>query len=251
MSYWSFRAERAPDPSQPYTVWPDGCLSLALPIAAGAVRGPLLCTGPRIVAFQPPITPGVTLLGLRFWPDATGRLFGVPARELRDKLGPAPIALARWADGLRESLRVPQDALSESAMRGCVASLDAWASTRLADADEPDAIVRAAIQRIAAEGGELRMGRLAEDLGVGLRQLQRRFPTATGLTLREWARVRRLRSALAQRLERQDGTWSRIAAETGFVDHAHLTREFVQLTGLPPSHVAHSLGRTDHRGVRP
>ena len=62
--------------------------------------------------------------------------------------------------------------------------------------------------------------------------------------------VRRLRAALAHRLE-DPANWSRIAAEVGFVDHAHLTREFVALTGMPPSQAAKHLARTSHSNVLP
>ena len=95
------------------------------------------------------------------------------------------------------------------------------------------------------------MGEVARASAVGLRHLQRMFPDATGLTLREFARVRRLREALALRLTAPVPSWSRIAAQTGFVDHAHLTREFVALAGIAPSLAATQLQTTDHHGVRP
>jgi len=92
---------------------------------------------------------------------------------------------------------------------------------------------------------------VARQAAVGLRHLQRLFREATGLTLREYARVRRLREALAMRLTPSSPHWSEIAAGTGFVDHAHLTREFVALAGVPPSTAAVQLRLTAHRGVRP
>ena len=92
---------------------------------------------------------------------------------------------------------------------------------------------------------------VARQAAIGLRHLQRLFREATGLTLREYARVRRLREALAMRLTPSSPHWSEIAAGTGFVDHAHLTREFVALAGVPPSMAAVQLRMTAHRGVRP
>ena len=93
---------------------------------------------------------------------------------------------------------------------------------------------------------------VARRAGLGLRQLQRRFPELTGLTLREYARVRRLRSTLGIRMQDAlPGGWSRIAAEAGFVDHAHLSREFMALTGLSPSAAARHLARTTHDDVVP
>ncbi len=95
------------------------------------------------------------------------------------------------------------------------------------------------------------MPEVARAAALSLRQLQRRFAAATGLTLREWARVRRLRESLAQHMTGADGGWSAVAASTGFADHAHLTREFVALTGLPPSAAAKLLSATRHEHVQP
>lgn len=92
---------------------------------------------------------------------------------------------------------------------------------------------------------------VARDAAVGLRHLQRLFPEATGLTLREFARVRRLREALALRLTPDAPAWSRIAAGAGFVDHSHLTREFLALIGVAPTAAARQMKRTAHQGVRP
>jgi AraC-like DNA-binding protein len=48
-----------------------------------------------------------------------------------------------------------------------------------------------------------------------------------------------------------DHGWSAIAAQSGFADHAHLTREFRALVGLAPTHVASRLDAIEHRNVRP
>lgn len=244
LAYWSFAADATPPPEQPYTVWPDGCVSLSVPLMGGQV-GPLLCVGPRVVALQPPVFAGSRLWGIRFWPDAAGTLFGSAARALRDITGEAPPSLQEWAAGLRESVA---SAGSDDAR---FAVLDAWACARLRAAPIPDAPVRRAVQTLVAARGELPAAEVAAQAGLGLRQLQRRFAARTGLTLREWARVRRLRESLAQRLQSSTATWSRIAAEVGFVDHAHLAREFVQLTGFSPSQAARALREISHENVRP
>jgi AraC-like DNA-binding protein len=62
--------------------------------------------------------------------------------------------------------------------------------------------------------------------------------------------VRRLRESLALRL-RSDVGWSAIAADSGFSDHAHLTREYQSLVGLAPTRVADALSGIAHENVRP
>ena len=121
----------------------------------------------------------------------------------------------------------------------------------LASAPDPDPRVRAAVRSIVAQRGECAMDRVARDAALGLRHLQRVFPDATGLTLREFARVRRVREALALRLAPGHPRWSEIAADIGFVDHAHLTREFVALAGIAPSLAVVQLKTTAHHDVKP
>ena len=129
-------------------------------------------------------------------------------------------------------------------------ALDAWATTLLADAPEPDPKLRAAVRTIVTSHGEASLATVAAAAHISTRQLQRRFPIATGLTVGEYSRVRRLRAALAHRLT-NEANWSRIAAEVGFVDHAHLTREFVALTGMPPRQASEHLARTAHANIVP
>lgn len=244
LSYWTFQADALGPDAPRYTVWPDGCTSIAL-ARAPSIGAKLVCTGPRLTAMQPPIHAHSRLWGIRLWPDAITPVLDVPARALRDWLGPPPPAVATRFAGLSAALPRADDP------QEVFPALDRWARATLATARPPDPRLRAAVRAIVAARGETPMEAVAREAGLGLRQLQRRFPEATGLTLREWARVRRLREALALRLSSVGGTWSRIAADTGFVDHAHLTREFLALTGLPPSIVARQLASTTHGDVRP
>lgn len=244
LSLWSFRVDDVVDHDAPYTVFPDGCTSLAI-VRADAAPPLLVCLGPSLTAARPSVRVGSQYIGFRLWPDATELVTGMPARALRDYIGPAPHALAERFLGLERAVTDWNDedrAFTE---------LDRALVDRLVPLDTPDPRVRAAVRVIAAGRGEVRMDAVARAAGLGLRHLQRRFPELTGLTLREYARVRRLREALAQRIAPAQPGWSRIAAGTGFVDHAHLTREFVALTGIQPSVAARQLGLTEHDDVTP
>jgi AraC-like DNA-binding protein len=182
---------------------------------------------------------------VRLWPDAVTPVLGIPARDLRDYVGPAPPGIASLFAGLPATLLASDDG------DAVFAAADLWLSELLRDAPPPDPAVRAAVRAVVAGRGAMAAPDVARAAGIGLRQLQRRFRAATGLTLRDWSRVRRLREALALKLGAQPGGWSRIAAETGFVDQAHLNREFVALTGLVPSAAARMLANTEHERVTP
>ena len=243
LSLWSFQADITPPADDPYTVWPDGCVSLGL---SRDPRGAMfICVGPRLTAMRPPVTAGRRMWGVRLWPDVVATVTGMAPRALRDLVGLAPAGIASRFDGLDAAIPATDDV--DVGLR----ALDEFLAARLTGCDAPEPRVRAAVRAIVATRGEAPMTEVAREAGLGLRHLQRRFPEATGLTLREYARVRRLREALAHKLDASASGWSRIAAESGFVDHAHLTREFVALTGVQPTVVARQLGRTRHDAVNP
>jgi AraC-like DNA-binding protein len=244
LSFWRFEVDELPGDGPPYTVWPDGCVSVAL-LPLGVPGPGVLLTGPRVTAMRPPLRAHTRLTGIRLWPDVCEAVLGVAPRALRDAVGPAPSALAARFAPLQERLT---SALID---REAFATLGTWVREQAASWTPPDAQVRLAVRAIVAARGEVAMPDVARESALGLRQLQRRFAAATGLTLREWARVRRLRESLALHMGGVDGGWSEVAAAAGFADHAHLTREFVALTGLPPSVAAKQLGATRHDDVRP
>jgi AraC-like DNA-binding protein len=244
LSYWYFQADAALPPGDAYTVFPDGCASIAC-VRPGTGGEVMALVGPRIAPLQPPVTAGVRIWGIRLWPHAIEPALGVSPRTVRDYFGPLPAAVP---DAVRQLGR----ALPASSDPGVVfPALDALAATALGAAPDPDPRVRAAVRTIVRRRGEGTMAEVAREAAIGLRHLQRIFPDATGLTLREYARVRRLREALALKLEPASPTWSRIAASTGFVDQAHLSREFLALAGVPPRAAARQLDCTSHVAVRP
>ena len=76
------------------------------------------------------------------------------------------------------------------------------------------------------------MARLAGRLGISERQLRRRFQSAAGYPPRTLARVLRLQRFLSL-AERDGRDLARLAADAGYADQPHLTRDCTRLTGLP------------------
>jgi AraC-like DNA-binding protein len=225
-------------------VFPDGCASVVLVRTAQGVSF-IALVGPRSTKLNPPFSAGTRIWGIRFWPDAISAALGVPARSLRDYFGELPRSIKRSFGELDRLVPRTDDP------RQAFPIIDRWVSETMASAPDPDPRIRRAIRSIVARRGEGHLDHVARDAAIGLRQLQRLFPDATGLTLREFARVRRLREALALHLTPDAPGWSEIAAGTGFVDHSHLTREFLALVGVAPTVAARQMKRILHRGVRP
>ena len=242
-SFWGAEV-RDVEPGHLHQVIPDGCVGLvASRRADGETR--LTIQGPRLDPLWIPVGEGDRFWGVRFWPDAGGPLLGQPARSLLgvlrapdDLLGPSAVALA-------ERLGECGDPDSAASTWGEVLG------PLVARCPPLDGVVRTALLAIIAARGEAPIGELASAVHLSPRQLQRRFSAAVGLSPKQFARVRRVRSALQHLVSDSPMSWSAVAADLGFADQAHLIREFGALAGMTPVEVADRIRRIGHGQVRP
>jgi AraC-like DNA-binding protein len=213
------------DRAAPVRILPDACSDLIWRSGTGAfVAGP--DTGPMIA----PATPGSVFVGARFRPGAGGPALAHPLHELRDRrveLGDLLPALARRLD----PELTPAEALRQVAR----------AAAELAEARPPDDLVGAAARRLAEP--RARSATVADELGVSERHLRRRFHASVGYGPKTLHRVLRFRRFLG-RLDAADGDadLAGLAAESGFADQAHLTRECSRLAGMSPAAIAYERG---------
>jgi AraC-like DNA-binding protein len=216
----------APPPTR---VLPDGCVDIVW-------RDPdLFVAGPDSGPYMSAVHPGATIVGLRLRPGIAGQALGLPASELRDArtsmedvLGPVGAELAERISEAREPLL--QRRVLERALRA-----------RRERAPAPDPLVLAAVRQLGRPGS--RVGSLSSTLFTSERQLLRRFRTSVGYgpkTLDRVLRFQRFLSLASIPRGDRDGL-ARIAAELGYADQAHLSRECVQLSGLSPSRLVASI----------
>ncbi|QJR35380.1 helix-turn-helix transcriptional regulator [Gemmatimonas groenlandica] len=245
-TYWGFTIRELPHPGFTHHVWPDGCATLAIcSVPHGASVAALV--GASVTASSVAVHPGEQYWGIRFRPEAGGVCCGRSAQSLRDQrldahelfgtaLTPLISALARFRDA---------DDASEVAT-----IFDRWSLDTIG-VDRPiDALVQRAVDAIVAEDGTGPITDMAEGLGVTVRQLQRRFRAATGLTPKEYASVRRGRAALKRLVVAEDRGLqpglAQVAFDSGYADQAHLTREVGRLTTLTPTMLAERLDDIAH-----
>jgi AraC-like DNA-binding protein len=205
------------------SVMPDGCTDLIWQSSRGAfIAGP--DTGPAPAE----IPAGTVLVGARFWPGAGGPALGVPLAELRDQRIDVADCVPRLAGQLAPDL-TPERALSAIAT----------ACPQFVAAGPPDHLVRRATKLLA--DGQMTVAGLCGTLGLSERQLRRRFDDTVGYGPKTMQRVLRFRKVLAQLTVTPQADLAALAAQFGYSDQAHLTRETSQLAGLPPAALARTL----------
>jgi AraC-like DNA-binding protein len=202
-------------------VLPDGCTDLVWEQGRGAfVAGP--DTGPVATT----MAAGTVLLGVRFRPSAGGPALGIPLSELRDQR--ADLADLRPAEARRlDAALDPEDAAARV--------LDVTAALVAGGAPDPAVHWAARLLRDPATRAE----DVAAEVGLSLRQLRRRCQAVVGYGPKTLQRVLRFRGFVS-RVDARPAVLdlAALAAEAGYADQAHLTRECGRLSGLTPAALA-------------
>ncbi|MEU1899464.1 helix-turn-helix domain-containing protein [Nocardiopsis dassonvillei] len=97
---------------------------------------------------------------------------------------------------------------------------------------------RDVVERVAADPSVVNVSGLARREGMGVRLLQRRFADHVGLSPKAVIRRYRLYEAAERARKGAAPDWGSLAAELGFSDQSHLTREFTAVLGTPPARYA-------------
>jgi AraC-like DNA-binding protein len=206
-------------------VLPDGCVDL---LWRG---GRVIVAGVDQAAWRSPVRPGEEIVGIRLRPGVAGAVFGLPASELLDSRVPMEDLLGSRGSELAEALSGARDREGEYLL------LEGFVAAAIADGG-PDPLVLAATRRLGFPGS--RVNELADALGLSERQLRRRFHDSVGYGPKTLDRVLRFRRLLSQAQAVADGDLdlARLAADLGYSDQAHMSRDSVRLTGLPPARLA-------------
>jgi AraC-like DNA-binding protein len=112
---------------------------------------------------------------------------------------------------------------------------------------EPDPAAEQAatlVARITDDPALRRVDQLSAASGISVRSLQRLFADYVGVGPKWVMRRARLHEAAAQADSGELIDWAALAADLGYADQAHLTREFTATIGVPPTRYAHP-GPTD------
>ncbi|MEI9941557.1 MAG: AraC family transcriptional regulator [Pseudomonadota bacterium] len=151
---------------------------------------------------------------------ALDELWGAEGRELRDRL-----------------------VLEGTASRR-LALLERYLRARVKQLERPSRAVRRAFELIQAARGEISTEQLARACGCTSRTLRSATVAEAGLAPKHLARIVRIRYAL-DLLAGAGVPLSAAAASSAFSDQAHMSREFRELIGEPPSQLGHRIRSVD------
>jgi AraC-like DNA-binding protein len=240
LSFWEFTVKGETSEPLEHEVFPDGCVNLLFyrNDKTGTRQNLVVGIGLQSVALD--VFAGDVCWGMRISPVAARALFGVNPLEIASQ----PIEfLPNAPENLREMF---------NRLNGCesfaeaIRVFESFVETIDASNSEIDARLEKALQILLESSGRIKISELAALINLSRRQLERNFRRASGLTLKQFARICRLRAAAVNLVEAANLNWATRAAECGFADQAHLTREFSRLTGRAPNSFAATVERIEH-----
>jgi AraC-like DNA-binding protein len=179
---------------------------------AGQIDGPL---------FLRPAGPA-KMLGIGFDAHGAANLFQQPMRELSGRFTPVEDLSRALSRNLNRALE------SSDPVRAVEAALLSVTQSG------GDFLIAEAVRRIDLANGALDLASLARDLGLSIRQLERRFLATVGLAPKIYCRIQRFKKVFGV-IGQTACNWVETAVACGYYDQAHLIRDCKEFSGNTPA----------------
>lgn len=215
-----------------YRVLPDGRMDLIVrcrPDAQARIGDrSLLIVGPSRRYVDVPLKRGDRFFGVRFRAGWGGLCLGLdPVSLLDDAL--------RGDEAVQATLGTDAAPLLQaSTVAALQEALVETARLRALRARSASPGIDAAIERMHRDGGRLALPDLAASIGMSERSLRRQLRDRVGLTFSGFAAVLRFQRAMRRLAVAPVPALAQVAAECGYSDQAHMTREFLRHGGFTP-----------------
>lgn len=227
---WSFRPEKLAR----YLVLPDGRVDLLARFHVGPndavshIR--LIVAGPAMRSSLVPAAPHNGFLGVRFRPAWGAICLGLNPQMLRDvtllheevyaALGrlAIPLVQAKNTGELRQNLLNTACTLASGILL-----------------DSRFARTAKAISLLQARDGKCSVEALAQEAGVSVRTLHRDIVAMTGLSAKSLGTLFRFQRAMRILRLAPSHNLAMLAAEAGYSDQSHMTRDFLRFGGFTPA----------------
>lgn len=237
--YWILEDSAGSSVSPVERIVPDGCMELIVhygdPFHSGAPQaGPAhlprsVLAGQITCSLELHPSRRVGMIAARFHPFGARGVLGDSMVALANQIVPGAAIWGRAAADLEERMVLARSDAER------VDLLEAFLLRQRRRPHRQDDLVRGAVRCIAQEGGNVNIEALAGQVNLSIRQLERRFQDAVGLSPKLLSRIVRFRRVF-EAYERGDGmNWAAVAVDCGYFDQAHLTRDFRQFAGEPPA----------------
>lgn len=231
-NHWHLRWDLPPGRHYTSSTLPHPACTLSVELGhprAGVAEERVLLTGVVTRRFDVELRDAGWVFAVKFRPGGLAALTGVEARTLTDLVVPAA---GHLGDALVATLRgFAPDLPAADAQRQVEERLVALVPP------EPDpgyALVLDLVERMLTDRDLTRVAELQPHHGLSARQVERLFSRFVGVGPKWLLGRYRMHDVVTALDAGYDGTLADLAAEHGWYDQAHFTRDFTALVGTPP-----------------
>lgn len=231
---WTTRWDLRGQPPHVAELLADPCVNLAFELGGDelAAKASARVVGLSTRLFRRELRGFGKIRAVKLRAGLAGVVLGPRAAELTDKVVPLATMFGEVERVIAAVLEPEDDALG-------LAALETWLVERTRGEIPAEASLAARLVERAAAAPELTsVAAFAELAGMSPRQLQRLFREHVGASPKWLLRRLRLQEAAGRLEQGGASTLTELAAELGYADHAHFTRDFKAATGRTPASFA-------------
>jgi AraC-like DNA-binding protein len=240
MSFWEFTVEGESAEPTIHEIFPDGCFSLIYHRNKNFKLDTLFIPPVTFETTKAPVFGGDVFWAIRLLPSAAAKILGQNPWDFQLDILSDSENLKHLSGGVLENFTACES--FDEAIEIFTAQIEKL-NLKPADTDEK---VAEAVRLIEENHGEIKISAIADAVNLSARQLERRFKKNSGLSPKQYARTRRIRATAVAVVEKLQINWANHAAEMGFTDQSHLTREFSSITGRSPNSFAENIKTIEH-----
>jgi AraC-like DNA-binding protein len=229
--HWIVRWDLRGQPSHEQTIVPHPNVHLVFEASGAGIYGVDRSLFTRRLSGQG------QALGVRFRAGCFRPFWGAPIAQLSDRVVPATRLFGPLAEKTRQAIMCAD---TDEDMVGGAESL---LISALPERDPAAEQVASLVAWITSDASLRRVDQLSAASGLSVRGLQRMFADYVGVSPKWVMRRARLHEAAARADSGEPVDWAALAADLGYADQAHLTRDFTATIGVPPSRYAAALLR--------
>ncbi|SEB02904.1 helix-turn-helix domain-containing protein [Leifsonia sp. 21MFCrub1.1] len=178
-------------------------------------------------------------LGVLLRPGVSRAWAGASMRSVPPVLPLDRLTVREGAAGMVASVR---DRMADDDDSGAIAAFEAWLD-RLPEPDDDARLVDRIVAAVEEDRELLRVEQLADRFGLGVRHLQRLVAGHIGFGPKWLIQRYRLQEAAAALRSSEPPALADLAAELGYADQAHFSRDFTSVVGSTPGAYAAAEGR--------
>lgn len=214
----------------PKRITPDGCFDLIypLPTLTGSRIAPLLVGTMTRCALSTTV-PATDLLGIRFRPGGVYPFLNIPLHLFTDAELDVNEVMPDLGSQLQHCLLEIND------WPGRLWALERFFYQRLQRIDYSSPLIMPIVQHLIHHNGQVSIEQVSAQATVSRRQLERLFQRHVGVSPKLLARILRFRHLKTMLRTGHNDSLMGMAFDNGYTDHAHLTKEFKEFTGLTPT----------------